>query len=260
MSNAYHYQNSFADGLSSEFQEILSLGFNPRQIPNLELWLDSADAPTIVKDGSNKVSQWQDKSGNNNHAIQTDIAKQPTYTSNGINGKPAMRGDGNNRRMDFTHSLTVGDPFTIFIVLKADIITPDPTTGSALNVAMAFGDATSGESVFAIRQTRSAPDSLRTTAYNGGGIFNSGNDNAVLSTTLYDGINVETYKNGSLVDSDIADSTGMLLTGGYLFNDDTSGSRSFIGWISDVLIYAGSLGDEERSQVEQYLIQKQEIS
>ncbi len=49
-------------------------------------------------------------------------------------------------------------------------------------------------------------------AYNGGAIFNSGNDNAVLSTTLYDGTNVETYKNSSLLDSDIADSTGMLLT------------------------------------------------
>jgi len=259
MANAYHYMNSFDDSLAAEFQGILSQGFDPRHVPNLKLWLEASNLASIIKDGSGKVSKWLDKSGLNNHATQADIAKQPTYVSSGINGKPALQSDGNNRILNFSHPITVGDPFTIFIVLKADIITPDPTTGSALNAAMSFGDATSGESVFAIRQTRTAPDSLRSTAYNGGAIFNSGNDNAVLSTTLYNGTNVETYKNGSLIDSDIADSTGMLLTGGYLFNDDTSGQRSFLGWISDVLIYAGALSDEQRSQVEQFLIQKQAI-
>jgi len=259
MANAYHYMNSFDNKLAAEFKGILSQGFDPRQIPNQHLMLDAADARTIIKDGSGKVSQWLDKSGLNNHAIQADTAKQPTYVTNGINGKPALQSDGNDRILNFNHPITVGDPFTIFMVLKADVITADTTTGSALNVAMAFGDATSGESVFAIRQTRTTPDILRSTAYNGGAIFNSGNDNTVLSTTLYDGTNVETYKNGSLVDSDIAISVGMEITGGYLFNDNTSGQRSFLGWISDVLIYAGALSDEQRSQVEQFLIQKQAI-
>jgi len=260
MSNAYGYQHSFDDALAAEFQGILSQGFDPRHVPNLKLWLEASNLANIIKDGSGNVSKWLDKSGLNNHAIQSDNAKQPTYVSSGINGNPALKSDGNNRILNFTHPITVGDPFTIFMVLKADIITPDPTTGSALNAAMSFGDATSGESVFSIRQTRDTPDVLRSTAYNGGAIFNSGNDNAVLSSTIYDGTNIETYKNGALVDSDIADSTGMLLTGGYLFNDDTSGSRSFIGWISDVLIYAASLDESQRNQIEQYLIQKQAIS
>lgn len=250
MANAYHYMSSFDDSLASEFKGILSQGFDPRHVPNLKLWLKASNLASIIKDDSGRVSKWLDKFGKNNHATQSDPAKQPTYVSSGINGKPALQSDGNNRILNFSHQITVGDPFTIFIVLKADIVTVDPTTGSMLNIAMAFGDATSGESVFAIRQTRTAPDSLQTTAYNGGAIFNSGNDNAVLSTTLYDGTNVETYKNGSLVDGGIADSTGMLLTGGYLFNDDTSGQRSFFGCISD----------EQCSQVEQFLIQKQAIS
>lgn len=259
MTNAYGYQHSFDDTLAAEFKGILSQGFDPRHVPNLKLWLEASNLASIIKDGSNKASKWLDKSGLNNHAMQADTTKQPTYVSSGINGKPALQSDGNNRILNFSHPITVDDPFTIFLVLKADIVTTDPTTGSALNAAMAFGDATSSKSVFSIRQTRDTPDVLRTTAYNGGAIFNSGNDNAVLSTTIYDGTNVKTYANGSLVDDDVADSTGMLLTGGYLFNDNTSGQRSFIGWISDVLIYAGALDDEQRGQVEQYLIKKQEI-
>ncbi len=260
MANAYHYQNSFADGLSSEFQEILSLGFNPRQIPNLQLWLDASDTYGIIKDGSNKVSQWLDKSGNNNHATQNDIAKQPTYTSSGINGKPALQSDGNNRRLNFNHSLTVGDPFTIFTVLKADIITPDPSTGSSINVVLAFGDSTSNVSAFAIRQKRISPDRLRVTSYGGGGVFHSGNDDAVLSSVTFDGSTLKSYKNGVLATSSTANQTGMAISGGYLFNDSTSGARAFLGWVSDVLIYAGALSEDQRNQAEQYLIQKQAIS
>lgn len=260
MANAYHYMNSFDDGLAAEFRGILSQGFDPRQIQQLKLWLDVSDAASIIKDGSGKVSKWLDKSGLNNHATQADSAKQPTYVSNGINGNPALQSDGNNRILNFTHPITVGNPFTIFVVLKADIITADPTTGSTLNSALAFGEATSAVSAFSIRQERDIPDELRTTAYAGGGVFNSGNDNAVLVTAIYDGTNINTYKNGSLVDSDLANSTGILITGGYLFNDNTISQRSFLGWISDVLIYADSLNDNQRSHVEQYLIQKQAIS
>ncbi len=41
------------------------------------LWLDAADASTIEENGG-KVSQWDDKSGNNNHATQSNVANQPT--------------------------------------------------------------------------------------------------------------------------------------------------------------------------------------
>ena len=37
---------------------------SPADYSNLKLWLDAADSSTITKDGSNKVSLWNDKSGN----------------------------------------------------------------------------------------------------------------------------------------------------------------------------------------------------
>lgn len=44
----------------------------------LALWFDAADSSSIMLNSGN-VSQWNDKSGNDDHAIQTDPTKQPTY-------------------------------------------------------------------------------------------------------------------------------------------------------------------------------------
>jgi len=54
------------------------------------LWLDAADSDTITKDGSNLVSEWQDKSGNDNHVVQSNAAVKPAYTASGMSGNPAI--------------------------------------------------------------------------------------------------------------------------------------------------------------------------
>ena len=56
---------------------------------SLALWLDAADSSTITLNGST-VSQWNDKSGNARHVSQATAARQPTYTANGLNGKPVL--------------------------------------------------------------------------------------------------------------------------------------------------------------------------
>lgn len=54
------------------------------------LWLDAADASTLVLNGS-KVSQWRDKSGNNNHLSQATTVLQPEYQAiGGANGGPTI--------------------------------------------------------------------------------------------------------------------------------------------------------------------------
>ena len=57
--------------------------FSPSELSNMKLWLDAADASTITH-SSNAVSQWNDKSGNGNHAIQSTSDNRPTTISNGI--------------------------------------------------------------------------------------------------------------------------------------------------------------------------------
>ena len=50
------------------------------------LWLDAADSSTI-EDNGGKVSQWDDKSGNNNHLSQSNSSYQPQYNPTQLNGQ-----------------------------------------------------------------------------------------------------------------------------------------------------------------------------
>ena len=64
--------------------------FQPPSISACTLWLDAADSNTITLNGSN-VSQWNDKSGNDNHLLQGTADNQPTYDATGWTGaKPTV--------------------------------------------------------------------------------------------------------------------------------------------------------------------------
>lgn len=98
--------------------------------------MDASDSSTLFSDAScttpavasGSVGCWQDKSGNNAHAIQASGANQPIYTSyDPIFGTPVI---------DFTSAQTlIADPanwsgaFTVFMVLASD--TPAPSDNDA---------------------------------------------------------------------------------------------------------------------------------
>lgn len=79
--------------------------FSPLDIDSCVLWL-KADAG-VTLNGST-VSQWDDQSGNGNHAVQATASYQPTFVANQLNGKPVLRFDGSNDFMEFTAGLLGG--------------------------------------------------------------------------------------------------------------------------------------------------------
>lgn len=52
--------------------------FTPLNVPGCQLWLDAADAATVIRSGS-AVTQWNDKSGNGRNFTQTISGQRPTY-------------------------------------------------------------------------------------------------------------------------------------------------------------------------------------
>lgn len=69
--------------------------FNPKSIDSLMLWL-SADTG-VVKDGNGKVSQWNDLSGNGNHAYQNVLSYYPDYIATAMPfNVPAINLNGNS--------------------------------------------------------------------------------------------------------------------------------------------------------------------
>ena len=82
----------------------------------LKLWLDASDGSTIVSDGTGAIQQWSDKSGSGNHATQPTAGERPVLNSGALNGKPAVRFDGSDDGMVIADSLSLGRPYTVFIV------------------------------------------------------------------------------------------------------------------------------------------------
>ena len=79
------------------------------------LWLDASDSSTIEENGG-KVSQWDDKSGNNNHLTQATDANQPTTGTRSQNGLNVLDFNGDY----LTKVFAVAQPYTVFAVAKSD--------------------------------------------------------------------------------------------------------------------------------------------
>ena len=63
--------------------------WTPAELEGLALWLDANDASTITLNGST-VSQWNDKSGNENHVSNATASTQPDYLATGWSGQPTI--------------------------------------------------------------------------------------------------------------------------------------------------------------------------
>ena len=69
---------------------------NLADVSNLALWLDAADSSTLFADTSltvsatSSVAGWKDKSGNANHATQSNATYQPTYNAAAMSGRPGI--------------------------------------------------------------------------------------------------------------------------------------------------------------------------
>jgi len=64
--------------------------WSPKEFDALVCY-DAADPSTLVLSNVTNVARWNDKSGNNRHALQNNSAKRPSYVLNGIGGLPMLR-------------------------------------------------------------------------------------------------------------------------------------------------------------------------
>ena len=91
--------------------------FSPLGLAGLKLWLDAADLGSITE-SSGAVNQWNDKSGQGNHATQGTGAAQPLLVTNVQNGLPVIRFDGSNDCLNAASGKTFSQPSTWMVVFK----------------------------------------------------------------------------------------------------------------------------------------------
>lgn len=103
--------------MRSLFHTIMGSGggaFTPTDLSGLQLWVDASD---FVSAGA--ISQWDDKSGLNNHLIQGTGANQPSVVLSVQNSKPIVRFDGVNDFFSLTSTISSTTDYTCVGVLKA---------------------------------------------------------------------------------------------------------------------------------------------
>jgi hypothetical protein len=206
----------------------------------LKLWLDINDSSTITKDGSNNMSAWNDKSGNNNNAVQVTPVNQPIYSNN---NRGEVLFNGTTSKMVATFPATFSQPTTIFCVGKA-----------ATGKAQYFYDGLVGGSS---RQALSS-DNTRWFIYAGGvsvlpnsALYNS---NLHLHTAVFNGVTSK-YRidKGNQVTGDV----GTHPVDGLRIGVGSSGVSFFLdGSINEILLFAGLLTDAQIKAVESYLSDK----
>ena len=89
--------------------------FAPNQLAGLAFWYDAAQSPVVETGGG--VEQWQDLSGNGNHATQSTGAQRPTKTVDSL-GRQVLRFDGTDDVLLVTSPPSLAEGVTVFVVFR----------------------------------------------------------------------------------------------------------------------------------------------
>lgn len=208
------------------------------QIPinNLTAWY-KADS-VIITNG--KVSQWNDVSGNGFHFTQTNETRRPLQIDQQIGNKPVIRFDG-TMFMKSNFGQVYSQPNTIIMVHS---LTKGYMIDGFDGVNRHFIDDNLGNkplrmyagAVFQLTNAQPIPFGYSLYSY----VFNTTNSKA--------------YQNGVLINTGNPGTAGL---SGFTVGSHTAQNFTwFTGDIAEIILYNSELTDNERNQVEQYLMNK----
>lgn len=221
--------------------------WTPAQIATA-MWFDASDASTITT-VSGAVSQWNDKSGNNRNATQSNVANRPTYTIAGLNGNNVITFDGVSDHL--IHSFNGSPaPHSVFAVVRRT------TGGAAYQIAIT---AIAPFSAFGVGLYAKIGDSENWGAYIDGWA-NSGS--SLLNAWEAVGVISPSTANGT----EIFDTSGTVTTASYTTRyAGDSGIRRAIGgdpffnngWlkgdIGEIVVIMSALSQPEQNRMIGYL-------
>lgn len=240
------------------------------QTKDLAVWLESAlDSSFIDSEESNGslISQWYDmnpQTSFKNNAISPSASESPIYLSDGINGLPAVAGDGNNDSM-LINSLTdsfIGG-FTWIGVIKWT--SPGGARGY-FGLKSDYGAFNSLTTVF-LDDCNGATNCFRVTSRADGGLasyfgfnttFNKYDPHIISIVRRTNSL--MNYDNGSQIGPTVNDSSvaGIYRSTGpwAIFKYTNSNTLYCQGVVGEYILIGRAIPDDERKDIEKYLSKK----
>lgn len=220
--------------------------FYPTDILDCVVWLDNEES-NFIKNGSNKISQWTDKSGLNNHYTQPTGTNQPLFVTNGINGNNGVYfSNSDNNFLDRVLGSVYSQPFTIITVWNLDSFSTGatpivydnvPSSGSRILLYWAGNQIAIGGSTLVNAYAKNRPFGL------------------IQNMIEYNGATTRVYENGILKNTVNAGTSS--LTSLRLGHANVIGANNRLsGYICEHIVYSRLLNITERGLVNTYLITK----
>jgi hypothetical protein len=111
--------------------------FNVNTVPNVRAWFDATDAPTVTI--ATGVSQWDDKTPNNNDLTSATGANQPAYFATGGSGNQSFIRFNSTDFLNHTFATPDSAAITAYMVMKQATYTNTYTIYQFNSVAGAAG-------------------------------------------------------------------------------------------------------------------------
>ena len=238
--------SSFLSNLSAGLIETIKLmdvpgEWSPADITTT-LWLDAEDSETIIESGG-FVSQWNDKSGNENHATQIDTNKQPVYTqSDSMLSNMGSVGSS-------THAGQIGldipslNAQEIYVVMYYD----DGVNSTFDDNAMAFGGAI-GTGTPRIMGTDATSTWNQSASFADAGAYKNGSESSTINAIP---MPATIWRFESL--SQLTSLTTIMYS-------ETTADRNWKGAFGEIIIVPEPLSSEERINMYTYLSEKWNIT
>lgn len=223
---------------------------DPTDLDNLILWLDGNDATTFTFHSGVLVSQWDDKSGVDNHVTQGTSGNAPDYDS--VNGRVTFNGLSEWLK---SAAFAGGDESVTTIALVVEQITQASQGGTD----SILDGITSGERqlIFSAREDTSGDFGI----YNGtatidtGQTINNGSKRIIVITfdTATDTVYIE---GGAAV---ISGDGGTHVLGGVALGANWNNIAWFTGHIHEAIIYSDVKSEDDINLLGNYLANKWDL-
>tara|TARA_R110000765_G_scaffold77060_2_gene151477 strand:+ start:548 stop:1288 length:741 start_codon:yes stop_codon:yes gene_type:complete len=222
-------------------------------ISDLSLWYRNGYGITLDSGGAGGASQWDDSSGNANHATQATVGDQAVPAEGGLDFE---LGDGDHYDIGTEITISAQQGFTTFLVAKMETTGVNATILSKANTQHFF-------------EFMSGADNIRLRLGSTNTVVTPDSSNLWIAGTKFlitvvreSGItgNIIIYKDGVLVSQATAGQASNTGDGEYSIvgarNSAGSEDRFFDGIIHELAFYEKQLSTNELADVHSYLLDK----